>query len=69
VIALRRRLYPERDGSTLIGSSVTVPQRLGEVPERIGLRPAVRRRVGIALAQDVRMEDLENAQCTPDRSI
>lgn len=32
VIALRRRLYPERDGYTLIGSSVTEPNWLNEVP-------------------------------------
>ncbi|MDC0743017.1 class I SAM-dependent methyltransferase [Polyangium mundeleinium] len=32
VIALRRRLYPERAGYTLLGSSLTAPQWLDEVP-------------------------------------
>jgi O-methyltransferase involved in polyketide biosynthesis len=33
VIELRRRLYPERDGYRTIGSSVTDPRWLDEVPE------------------------------------
>lgn len=32
VIALRRRLYPARDGLTLLGSSVTDPAWLAEIP-------------------------------------
>jgi O-methyltransferase involved in polyketide biosynthesis len=32
VVALRRRLYPEREGYSLIGASVTDPAWLGEVP-------------------------------------
>ncbi|GAU80692.1 tetracenomycin polyketide synthesis O-methyltransferase TcmP [Bosea sp. BIWAKO-01] len=32
VVALRRRLYPERQGYTLIGSSVTEPSWLDDVP-------------------------------------
>jgi len=32
VIALRRRVYPERAGTALIGSSVTDPQWIAEVP-------------------------------------
>jgi len=32
VIALRRRIYPERAGTTMIGSSVTEPQWIAEVP-------------------------------------
>lgn len=38
VVALRRRLYPERPGYALIGSSVTAPQWLDEVPSD---RPAM----------------------------
>jgi O-methyltransferase involved in polyketide biosynthesis len=38
VIALRRRLYPHRDGYQMIGSSVTDPRWLAEVPSD---RPAM----------------------------
>jgi O-methyltransferase involved in polyketide biosynthesis len=33
VVALRRRLFPPRDGYTLVGSSVTDPDWLGHVPD------------------------------------
>jgi O-methyltransferase involved in polyketide biosynthesis len=38
VVELRRRLYPARDGCTLVGASVTDPDWLGQVP---GDRPAM----------------------------